>query len=261
MKVEVRPLDIPRWHDKKGIESFKRPIKLRALVGSDLRYATGLTEDEEKEYGAKLNQNLSPFYDDKTPHPFWDSNLGVIELQNNTMFFDTEKPLDYVKLKVMKASKYIANSMKEYEEGFYPEASHVIYDEREEVEAVASKVQLRNTVREKVLKLSPTSQLEIILIVGGKSLKGQSQDYTIVALEKLIESKPEQILRFLDMDKERRTIHALVKECLQKSILVNKNHKIFYMDIPLGVDEYDAIDYLSNPENQDLKIRLMQAIN
>jgi CelD/BcsL family acetyltransferase involved in cellulose biosynthesis len=41
------------------------------------------------------------------------------------MFFDVSLPLNFIKVKI-RASKYIANSMSDYNEGLYPEATHVL---------------------------------------------------------------------------------------------------------------------------------------
>ena len=50
------------------------------------------------------------------------------------MIFDTSNPLDFIKMRVCKASRFVANSWKEFEEGLFPEATHVIFDESEEIE-------------------------------------------------------------------------------------------------------------------------------
>jgi len=59
-KVEIRPLDIPRWHGKQGQESFTQPHTIEALYDHNTGgYATGLTEQEVEEYQKKLKVDLT----------------------------------------------------------------------------------------------------------------------------------------------------------------------------------------------------------
>lgn len=261
--VEVRPLESKKWHGKVGQESFTRPKKLQALVDTNtMKYATGLNATDIKDLKAKgIKYDLSDNFDQDNPHPFWDSNMSMFKLENNTMFFDTSLPLNFIKIKIMKASKYVANSMAEYNEGLYPEATHVIYDESEEAEITASKVALKNKAIIQASQLSTDKKIEIIMIIDGKNLKGQSTSFVEVALDKVISKDPEEFLRHLTMDKKDSTNYALVLECLQKSILRKDGHKIMYMDSLLGVDELEVAKYLSEDENQGLKIVLLSQVN
>lgn len=261
-RVEVKPIDTSKWHGKKGKESFARPKKYNILVDPDtMRYATGLTEEEEKKYGAEINQDLSAHYDPNTPHPYWDGPLGTIKLENNTMFFDPNKVHDAIKIKNMKASKFVANSQKELEEGLWPEATHIIHDEAEFVEERASKAAIRHTAIVKSGKLSETRKLQIIMILTGKNLKGQSSDFVTVELSDLIDDEPQEVLRYIEQDSKEVASHALVLEAIQKNILRKVGHKVMYHDSILGQDELDVAQYLLADENQELKLRLMKAIS
>lgn len=263
MKVEVRPIETQKWHGKEKEESFKRPQKLPALLDGDtLTYATGLSEKDinylKDEKG--VNYQLDNNYDPETPHPFWDSTLPVVKLENNTMFFDTDIPIEFIKVKIMKASKFVANSQKDLDEGLYPEATHVIHDESEEVEIKASKIAITNQAVIECSKLSSEKKAEIILIIDGKMLKGKSPETITVAMDRVIKEKPSEVLRYIGMDKKQVALEALVIECVEKNILQEKGHKIMYHDSVLGVDTTDVVEYLQLDENQDLKLRLMKAI-
>jgi hypothetical protein len=193
MKIEVRPIQKKKWHNKVGAESFARPKTLNVLIDSNTRqYATGLdyvnkvmedpdggkTKLTEGEYYAKvLKVDTSPQYFEGTFHSFWDSKAVKIKLENKTMFFDTSIPLEAVKIKIMKASKFVANSMREYEDGLFPDATHVITDEAEEIEVVASKVAQRNKAIIECNKLTRDKENQIILILGNKNVKGKSDDF------------------------------------------------------------------------------------
>ncbi len=264
MLVEVKPIESKKWHGKEGQESFTRPKKLQALVNADtMRYATGLTDKDIKKLKEdfKFDQDLSPHFNPDEAHSFWDSPSATIKLENNTMFFNDAQPLDFIKIRIMKASKYVANSMKEYDEGVYPEATHVIHDEAEEAELQASKVSLSNQAVIEASKLSKDRKVELILILGGKNLKGQSDNFVTVAMDKIIKQQPEELLRHIQLDSKQLANHAVILEALQKNVLKKEGHKIFYHDSLLGSDIYDVIEYLEDDENQDLRLRIMKAIN
>jgi hypothetical protein len=262
MKVEVRPLSVEKWHGKKGQESFSRPQKFNPLVDSrNMKYASGLSPAEEEKYGKLLDQDLTSHYIPGKEHPFWDSPLMAIKLENATMFFDTNIPLDYIKIKAIKACKFVANSMKEYHEGLTPEATHVVFDESEEVEEKASRVALEQKAIVEQSQLTKTRKLQIILILSGKDLKNQSDDFVTVALSDLIKEDPAEVLRYIQQDKTQVLNHALVIECVQKGILRKDGHKMMYMSSVIGNDELDAAEYLMADENNELKVRLMKAVN
>lgn len=261
--IEVRPIEVKKWHGKIGSESFTRPKKMQALVDPEtMKYSTGLSAADIKDLKAKgIKYDLSDNFDTEVPHPFWDSNMSAFKLENNTMFFDIDLPLNFIKVKIMRASKYIANSLADYNKGLYPEATHVIFDESEEAEIVASKVAIKNKAIIEASNLSSDKKIELIMIIDGKNLKGQSPSFIEVALDKIITKDPEGFLRHLTMDKKESTNYALVLECLQKSILRREGHKILHMDSLLGIDEMEVAKYLSQDENQDLKLVLLSQAN
>lgn len=262
--IEIRPIEAKKWHGKTGSESFTRPKKLRALVdGTTSKYATGLTDKEIKALREekKINYDLSDYYDSEKPHPFWDGSLPVIKLENNTMLFDISQPLNYIKYKIAIASRFVANSVAEYENGQFPDATHVIYDERQQAGVLASKIELKNQCIIEATKLSPERKTQLIQILGGKNVKGQSTDFVTLELDKVIQADPELFLRNLKMDAKEVAVHAMVLEALQRQVLRKEGHKILYMDSVLGTDAIDVVRYLSEDVNQDLKLTIMNQIN
>jgi len=263
MKIEVRPIERKRWHEKRGAENFARPKKIQALVDAEKNeYATGLSDEDIRYLSQKMGviYDLSPSFNQDKPHPFWDSSTAVIKLNNATMFFDTDNPLDFIRVKVMKASKYVANSQKEYDEGHFPDATHVIFDEVEEVDLKASKVAIKKRAIVECSKISIEKKVQIILVISGKDLKGRSDNFVEVELDKIIEKTPKEVLRLIEMNAEKLALHSLVLQALNKRIFKKQGHKILYQDSVLGQDVFDVIEYLQDVENQDLKLRVMSMV-
>lgn len=263
MLVEIRPIETKKWHGKTGEENFSVPKKLSALVdGRTRKYATGLSKEDRIRLEEELNLDLSDSFNPESAHPFWDSNTAVLKLENSTMFLDKNIAMDFIKLSIAKASKYVANSMKDYEDGKYPEATHVLFNEAEESELKASKVEIRNKAIMESAQLSKDKKIEIILILKGKNLKGQSENFVMVAMSDLIDEKANDVLRWIqNEDKTFVSNYALVIECLQKGVLVRDGHKIMHYDSNLGGDEITVAEYLGESENQELRLRLMQQVN
>lgn len=284
MKVQVKPLETNKWHGKKGHESFTRTKTLQALVDPyTLTYATGLDNEdktfkdpdnsknmltEEQYYAKQLKVDLSKQFDIDKPHPFWDSKMSEIKLENRTMIFDTNNPLEYVKVKIMKESKYVANSLQDWENGLFPEATHVIFDEAQEVQTKASLVEIRNKVIVDSSKLTLGQKVDLITVLSAgsdylraKSLRGKSDSFVNVELDKYIQKNAKEVLRVMNMSKEDLSTQALVLEGLQKHILVKEGLKIKFFEESLGNDINEAVDRLNTPEYNDIKVRIMQQLN
>ena len=261
-KVEIRPLPIPKWHGKQGKESFARPTKIRALVNTTKNeYDTGLTPQEAKEYGKLLQQDLSCVFKADIPHPFWDGSQAFIKLLNSTQYLDTSKPLEFIRYKICKASPFVANSMKEWEEGKFPRATHVLYDELEEVEMKASKIAMKTKATIECAKLSLDKKVQLILLIEGKIVKGKSSNFVDVVLSEMIDKRAEEVLITLEMDAEDLYLKALVIEALQKNVLRRDNYKIKYFDSSLGAEIMDVVQILKKPDNEQLKMHIMAAVN
>lgn len=262
MKVEVRPLDIPKWHKKKGKEAFQQPHAIEALYDSQIGgYATGLTEEEVEKYQKKLGVDLSNVYDQEKPHPFWSSKMGNIKLENRTMIFETEKALDFVRVKVMKASKFVANSMKEWEDGDYPEATHVITDEEETIKARATKLQKKNKAFKVAMKLSKDDQVNLIQVISDKSCRGRSQDFIDLEIDDLINEKLEEFLKYAEMDKKTLYLRAAILEAIHRNILTKEGTSILYLSDKLGFDFEDTVNWFANPQNQQMKVAILDKLN
>jgi hypothetical protein len=261
--VEVRPIEKERWHNKKGKDSFKRPVTIEALIDVNTgQFATGLSTEDRERLEKATGQNLSPDYMVGKPHEFWNSPAAAIKLEYKTNIFDTKKAFDEIKVKVLKASDLVANSMKEYEEGKFPNAIFVIFDETEEVERKASKAAIKRKVVIESSKLTKSRKAEIVQILSGVSVKNQTEDYIDLKLDEEIEDKgPDKVLAIIQRDKARTSLHALVLEAIQKNVLRKEGTAVYYMDDQVGFDLESAIDYFADSKNQALKAQILEKIN
>lgn len=263
MKVEVRPLDRKQWHGKKGKDNFSRPKAIEALYDDETGgYATGLTKEEEVTYGKLLGGvDLSNAFNPSEPHPYFSTKAATIVLPNHTVVFNTEKPSDYVKIKVMKASKFVANSQAEYDAGKWPFATHIIYDEGEEITAKASKIQLKNKAAAILFKMDKAGKIAIIQVLRNKNAKGRSEEFIDVEVDDIINNEPGDFIKWAEMGREEVMMRANVLELLQKNILTKDPTGVHYLGDTIGYDIDAAIDFFKKPENQHIKIAIFEKLN
>lgn len=263
--VEVRPLPKEKWHKKSGKESFSQPKGSQVLYNPKTgKYDTGLTEQEAEEWGKELGLDLSDKFTPDQEHPTWGLKAFNIRLENNTMIFDTSRLIDKIKVRNMKASKFVANSLKEWKEGLWDEATHVIFDEADEIEDKATKLEKRRKATRLVDKMTPSEKVSMILILNGKFMKNKSNSAIDVELEEAIEESPDKLdtfLKYASIDAKDFALRGQVLEALHRQILTREQEAVYYHGERIGYDVDDAVEWFKNPDNQKLKVSILEKLN
>ena len=260
--VEIRPIERKKWHGKEGKESFAQPLTVRVLYDHATgAYATGMTDKETEEYQSKLGVDLNRVFNSQKPHAYWDSNASRIKLPNYPIFLDPTIPLEFVRIKNLKASNTVANSLKDYNEGLFPEASHVIFDDEEEVEIKATKIQIKRKCYTLSQKMSTDEIVNILIIVSDKMVRGRSRDFLDVQLDEIIENDPDLFLSYAKMDDKEVYIRASLLEALHRNILTKEGASVYYMGDKIASTFEDTVDYFINPQNQKLKVSILEKLN
>lgn len=263
MLVEVRPIPFNnKWHGvTDGENQFTMPKVYEVYYNEKTgKYDSGLTEDEKKKFEKELGIDLSDVFIPDQPHPFFGTRMGKLIMENNTMVFDTEKTMEALKVKMMKACPFIANSLKEWEDGQYPEATHYIYDEMEQVEEKASKVQQRTKCIIILDKMTLEERINMAKILTGQSLKSNSADFIDVTLSEEIEKQPNEFLRYARMDKKDLYIRATLLEALSRNILTKEGMAIYYLGERIAGDLEEAIVWFNDPQNHQFKVKLLEKL-
>jgi hypothetical protein len=262
--VEVKPIERDTWHGKRGKDSFKRPVTIEALVNPNTgKYSVAISDKRLKELMDTTGYNLSLNYIQGTPHEFWNTKIGSVKLNDGTTIFDTSRPIDEIKVGILKASYLVANSREDFENGLFPEALFYIYDESERVKTKAKKASVKKKAIIELSKISRARKTEILQILTGTSRRKQSDDYIEVALDDLLEKDggAEKILNLIARDKARVSIHATILEAIHNNILRKEGTGIYYMDDQIGFDMEAAMDYLLDKKNQAFKAKILEELN
>lgn len=261
--VHIKPIERERWHKKSAKEFPNRPVKIEAFVDPTTgRYATGLSPEDRERLERITGFNLSDLYVNGHPHEFWSSKAGMVVLEDATTVLDNSNPLEEIKIKLLKASHFVANSLAEYEQGLAPYAKFVIFDEQEEVEEKAAKSAARKKVYSISEKLTPSKKADIVMIVLGTSVKKQSPEFIEVKFDEATEEVgPIKMLEILNSDPKRNATHSVVLEGLDRGVLRKEGSSIYYMDAHIAFDIEGAVDYFLNKDNQTMKATILEKLN
>ena len=259
--VEIRPLPRKKWHGKEGQESFTQPVVVEALVNPTTgRYETGLTREQEAKYSKEMGVDLSSLFTGEA-HPFWCSKASWVYLPNRTVLLDPQKPQEFLKIQICKASKYVANSMKDWENNLFPDATHVIYDEETEIEVKALKVNQKQEAYALLTKMTDEDKSNVLQIVTGKMFRGKSTNFLNTKVDTEIESNPTEFIRVVKMGREEVGIRAKVLELLFRNILTKEGGAILYMGEVIANDYEDAVKWFKDPNNTKFRITILEKLN
>lgn len=245
MKIILRPLRVNPWS---GIHKYKNcTTALRSYFTRSGRLYTGLSAPEAEKLGKSLGFDLSPMSN------FW--STFTIRIGNNDIILDTSDPYDELRYIFLKSHKRVAIGLNDNK----PTADYVLIDENRE----ASESNVRNKLRRKAMKefdkFSPVTIRKILRIYGHKA-DNVSDDVAENRLNDLVDRNPQKLFDKW-IDNKKREIEFLIQEAIAKNIIRrNKNVYKYGTDI-IGHSLDDAVAYLENPANQDLKITIINEAN
>lgn len=258
-EVEIKPLPLKKWHGKEGKDSIAQPIRFEVLYDPETgKYATGLTEDEATKYSKLLGGvDLSDGYSADKPHPYWSTQAASMKLPNHTIILHTERPAEFVKWKNLRASSQVANSLKEWQDGKYPFATHYIHDETEEVELKAGKIQRKLECVHLMASMSPEEMASLVQIISDKPMRTKSAQAILTALDEIVEQKPDEFLKWAKADKGDVYLRATVLEAIHRGILTKEGTAVHYMSDRIGSDVDEAVNWFAHPDNQKQKVIIL----
>ena len=256
-RVIVKPIIKERWHGlhKIGRAKFQdttdtfQPLFDRSIGG----LATGLDKEDEKRLGGAVGADLN----NAPSNEYWQN--FKIKLEDKTMFFDTNIPLQELQLKVLQASRFVANSQKELDDGLWPSAKYVIYDEKDEMEKQATEVSNKAKAVEVFSKLAPSKKNDLLKVYGN-FVENSSEDWVYTKLYEIVEDNPIDFIKTASMNSKEIGVRALIFDLERMGIFRRKGAAYLYNDQQVGFDYDDTVDNLLNPKAQELLVKLKTAL-
>lgn len=263
-KLEVRPLpEGYKWHGKTGEDSITRPKGFHPLVDKEtMTYSVDLSDKEIEEFSNIMKTDMSLQHTPGIPHPYWDGNRARVKLENNTMFFESNSMPGRIKCAILRGSKYVANSLEEWEEGLWDEATHYIVDEEAAGKIKAAKYDILEEVIIQASKLSVERKTQLIMILAEKDVSKLSDNMIKGTFSELIQQDAEKVLLYM----QKKPIDIATEAMVEKGITIaklsrHKNGSIFFGDERLGFNVAEAVEFLVDDENQELRLRIRDLVS
>lgn len=248
MKVELRFARVNPWA---GIAKYKNCYD---YISSYLTRAgniyTGLTEEDarrlEKEIGYPEG-HLSPL------SPFW--KTYSIKLGAKPLILHTERPEDELAYLFLKNYKQVALGLS----NIRPHHDYVLVNSEAEAEAKNKINKIKRDAFAEFNKMSLEDMRKCLRIYGHKS-ENISNELVESKLFEIIESDPNKFFMVWVNNKNKDTQYILETSISKNIIRKSKNVYYYGTDI-IGRSNDEAIAFLNDKANQDIKISILDQIN
>ena len=233
------------------------------------QYADVLTKEEKKflEWKLGLEPNALSVYNRK--NNFWDDSnqqgVGRVELIKGDNYFDKSKPLDYIKLAILRSySDIIAPSMQALQDK--PKATYrfVMVSEKDSAKDANIRVTSKAQAYKEFGKIEDDKEKMrvVIELMDGRSTAANSKvEYLQGKIGELIETNTKLFLSVVRdplLDNK-----VLIKKAIEAGIIANRGNYLYYKvdNTPLCSNGEEptlniAAKFLSLPKNQELKFTI-----
>lgn len=208
---------------------------------------TGLTEDEAKRLEKEIGYpegHLSPYSD------FW--NTFAIKLTTKEIILHTERPYDELQYLFLKGHKRVANGLNNVK----PNNDYILINKDSEAE---ESNRLNKVKRQAIIefnKLSVEEMRKALRLYGYKS-DAMSNEVVESKLFELVEKDPNKFFLIWVNNKTKNT-QFIIEAAIAKNVMRKSRNVYYYGTDIIGNSLEDAIGYLDDKKNQDLKLVIIQ---
>lgn len=244
MKVILRPLRQDNWS---GIIKYKNCYEdLSPYFTRSGSIYTGLIKANETRLGEELGLDLSKGSE------FW--NTFYIRTADRDIILETEDPMDELKYLFLKSHKRVKNSLFEHK----ATANFVLINQNEEAKKDNLFGRLKRQAIREFDKMT-TEEMKKALRLFGKSAENLNSEVAENRLFEIVEGDPSGFIEKWVNNKERETQY-MIERAISMNV-IRKNKRLYtYGTDTIGHGLEEAIAYLNDPKNQDLKISIKQQI-
>jgi hypothetical protein len=252
-KVTVKPIKKHGWlpEDHDGSIRYSRcfeRLTVQAQRGTGI-LNTGLTEEDERRLEGKMN--MSPGTLSRYNKDYW--NKFYIDIPKEGKKLDLANPDDELTYLVLFAHQRVANS--ELERFDTPFAEYVMTSVEQEAKLENKKSKLKRKAYKRFSNMSTTEMSNVLKVMGKRAGEDASVDFIESQLDKIVTEDPQKFLQ--TVDDPTFEMRAFIDDCLKERILVKSGTKYTLPggDV-VGFNLEQTIDYLKNPDNQEVYIDL-----
>jgi hypothetical protein len=218
-----------------------------------------LWEELRQKLGSKYNLDLDHDVTSGEAHEFWGSKMMQVRLEPNTMVLNLdENPINIAKLGVMRGHPWIANSLKEYNQGRWSEAKYIIIDDFQDVREKADKAMKRAKAHNLIIELDNTAKVDILQVYHNKLYTNASPEKIISDFGDLAESDPSALMELHSLGEEILEVRSLVVQGISTGILQQNGPNVEFNGESLGIGVEEAADFLL--KDSKLKLHIMDKV-
>jgi hypothetical protein len=233
----------------------QKRVKIQKYMES---YPNGMTEKEffEKELGVDLNPTLA------AENNFWRSDRrGRVILTKEGTTLNLNQPLDMLKYKILLSNKtmispsYEERTLKASYEFMIVEESKVTVKKLEEANL---KAQAYTKFAE--VTSSKKNTIGFIKSLGRTIPATATEDWLKNEVLTVVENNPQYFLEIVNHPQYNERI--FVQEAVEVGAIIRKGEKRYTLDNGAELGELtDVVNYLLNPDNQEVKLRIKAKID
>lgn len=213
---------------------------------SQQRY-TGLTPEDEKHFEKLLGFDEGTLA--RSNGDFWDS--FVIKIGSRTLYLDDTIPMQALKIKFLSNHKRVATSLDKFTAG---KDYLLINREAEAIERNKINKRRRDAIKE-FDKLS-LDQMRKCLRLFGMSSDRMSNELVESTLFNLVDKQPDKFFN-LWVDNKSKDTQFILESAIAKGVIRKNKTQYFYGTDMIADSLPDAIAYLDNKKNQDLRLAII----
>ncbi|MFA5616821.1 MAG: hypothetical protein WDK95_08185 [Syntrophorhabdaceae bacterium] len=244
MKVTLKHISRFTW------SGVKRYVNCTDSLGSYYtrsgRLYTGLDSEKEKELSAKLGLDLRPGSD------FW--STFRIRITGEDLVLDTSDNMDMLKYLFLKGHKRVRNGIDDNK----PTANYVLVNKEEEAVKVNQHAKTKRAAYKTLDKMTVSEMRKALRILGQNS-NNVGDEQIEARLNEYVESSPAKFIEKW-VENPHRNTEFLIKEAIANNVIRRNKNVYKYGSDTIGHSLEDTIDYLDNPENQEVKTTILNEV-
>ncbi len=209
-------------------------------------FYTGLSKENE----ARLEGELG--FDLKQNSDYW--TTFFIRSTGEEIILDTEVPIEELRYLFLKNHKLVQSSLSEPK----ATAEYIIINAEEEAKVENTKAKTKRKAFREFDKLSAVEVVKALRLYGVKA-ESVSAEQAENKLFDLVEESPTNFLDIWVNNKTRET-QFLIESAISKNVMRKNKNSYYYGTDVIGYSLEDAVEFLDNPKNNDIKKTIKNSI-
>ena len=250
MLVKLKPINDNHWA---GVINYRNchTDLCPYLLKNGSRYTGFIPNNkEDQETLKKISEAIHT--DLSITSEYWDTFF--VRVKDEDLVLDLSDPYDELKYMFLKSHKDVKVSVGQMKAG----AKWVLFNEDDEAKKANLVSRTKREVYAELNKMSTTDMKDALRLYGERS-EDMTPEVIENKLNEYIDRNPAKF-KELWIDNKARKTQVLLERAVQKTIVRKSGQRFLYGTTDMGAGIKAAIAWLDNPDNQDVKMSIMQVL-